>query len=416
MFTDWDTYTSLIRAGRYKKLCRVRFLNPNGSPRLVIDNDPMNPETAAFVESGSVSVNLQNGVRRTASITLANADGTFDFSASGVWFGTEIAIDMGILMPDGTEFYIPQGVYRVVNPSEDVQSDGTRAQFSLTDKWAGIDGTLNGVLESTYAVNAGTNIFSPIASILKLDRGDGRPFDNVTPIFTEYYNGKSQALPGGGTAALTDAPYDLLVDSDNGTVADVVLGLCAFVNAWVGYDRSGRLRIDPSQDDILDTDKPVSWRFSADEAQIISLAYEAKVQDVVNDYIVLGNMTSDYVQPAARAVNADPRSDTNVNLIGRRTVRDPRPDFGTVKMCADYAEWKLKRQAALMKAVEVRTNQIFHIDENTIIEIVRTDKPGNPVEQHLVMGFTLPISSTEPMTIQAVSVHDFPSVTVYTNE
>ena len=403
------------------KISRLRFLQPDGSTAFTVDNDPRQKRSGAFIRSGSLSVNLQNGTRRTASVQLADVDGEFDYNVNKVWFGTEIAVDMGILTGngttvDGTEIWFPQGVFRVNQATQNVHPNGVTMDYSLTDKWAGIDGTLTGTLESTYTVSKGTNIFAPIVTLLGLDRGDGEPYDNMAPLFTEYYNNKTQKLQDGTTVPLTDAPYDMTVDSDDGTVADMVLALCGAVNAWVGYDRSGRLRIDPSQDDILDEDKPVSWRFSLAEAQVTGLAYDYQIGDVFNDYIVLGYMTSDYVQPAARAVNEDPMSPVCVSRIGRRTKRDPQPNFATVRMCADYAEWKVKRTAILRSAVSVSCNQVFHLDENTIIEIVRTDKPGSPTERHLVQGFTLPFSGTDLMTIEAVSVHDFPTITIYTNE
>ena len=408
----WEQYEDLLRRGYFIKLCRLRFLNPDGTTAFALDNDPYNQKNRTFIAGGTLTVNLQNGTRRTADVTLDNRDGEFDYNYNRVWFGTEIALDMGLVLPGDVEFYLPQGVFRVVNPEEAVNPGELTAHFQLTDKWAGIDGTLHGALEASYIVNVGTNIFSPIASILKQDRGDGEPYDRVDPCFTEYYNGKTQTVPGGGIASLTDAPYTLTEDSDTGTVASLTLGLCGMVNAWVGYDKTGRLRVDPSQDDIDDSDKPVLWRFSLDKAQIIGLAYQSKIPDVVNDYIVVGMQMDDYTQPAARAMNYDPASTTNINLIGRRTKRESRPEFATQTICEDYAEWMMKRAAVLHKAVSVQCNQIFHLEENGLIEIVRTDKTPATAELHLIQGFTLPLTGTEPMTITATSVHDFPNATI----
>lgn len=412
--TQWTAYEKALRTGQFSKLARLRFLNPDGTTAFSVDNDPMNPKSGAFIQSGSVTVNLQNGTRRTADVTLANADGAFDYNVQKVWFGSEIAVDMGLRLTDGTELYFPQGVYRVTGPGETVEPNAKTVHFSLTDKWAGIDGTMNGTLEGSYIVNAGTNIFSPIASILKMDRGDGQPFDREIPVFTDYYNGKTQNLPDGTLAAITDSPYTLTVDSEEGTVAEVILGLAEMLTAWVGYDPTGRLRVEPSQNDIMDTEKPVAWRFSLNEAQVIGLAYNVQLQDVKNDYIVCGMMGDDYYQPAARAQNLDPRSDTNINLIGRKTKRESRPEFATRTICLDYAEWMVKRTTVLHRAVTVKCDQIFHLTENTLIEIVRSDLPDSPVEKHLVQGFTLPFSGTETMSITATSVHDFPSITLST--
>ena len=86
-------------------------------------------------------------------------------------------------------------------------------------------------------------------------------------------------------------------------------------------------------------------------------------------------------------------------------------DYYSDEMCQAYAEWQLKRYAVLGKTVTLTTTQMFHIVENQIITIRREDKPGAPVERHLVQGFTRPIGQTGTMTINAVSVNDFPIAT-----
>lgn len=409
---QWIAYEKALRSGEFLKLVRMNFLNPDGSVAFSLDNDPMNRRSGPWIRDGNVTCNLQNGARWSAQITLDNTDEVYDYNVNKVWFGTEISLEMGALLQDGSEIYFPMGVYRVSNPQERVAGNGRTITYSLADKWAGLDGTLNGVLESSYIVDVGTNIFSPIASLLATDRGDGQPYDRETPVFTEYYNGKTQLLPSGSSVPVTDSPFTLTVDNDEGTVADVILGLADMLVALVGYDASGRLRVDPSQNDILDSDKPVGWRFSLDEAQVTELAYESRISDVRNDYIVLGQMMDDYTQPAARVQNLDPMSDTNVNLIGRRTKRESKPEFATQRICEDYAVWMLKRAAVLHKAVTVTCNQVFHLSVNELIEIVRTDKGSDETERHLIQSFTIPMGSTQPMTITATSVHDFPTVTV----
>lgn len=396
----------------FVKLCRLRFLQPDGSTAFALDNNPRNRRSGAFIAEGTISCNLQNGTRRTASVTLSNLDGAYDYSVNKVWFGQEIAIDEGLILSNGEEYYIQQGIFCVESPVETVEPGKRTAQYNLTDKWAMLDGTLFGYLEGTYEAKMGTNIFAPIQALLKLDRGNGLPVDRVTPIFTEYYNGKTQALPDGTTAKLTDAPYTLRVEGESGSYADVVLGLAAMVNAWTGYDATGALRLDPSQDDILDTNKPVLWQFSMEETQILGAAYTVKNTEVYNDYIVIGELLDDNSQPAGRATNLDPMSDTNVQTIGRKTFRESAAGYATKRQCEDLAVWRLKRATGLQKAVSIQCTQMFHIEEGNLVTVVRTDKPGAPVERHLIMGFERPLASTGPMTITAVSVNDYPNATV----
>ena len=366
-----NDYRKMLR-GPFTKLCRLRFLQPDGSTAFALDNNPTGRFAGAFIADGSLSVNLNNGQRRTASVTLANLDGAFDYNINRVWFGNRIALDEGLVLSDGTDFYIQQGVFLAKDPVETVEPAKRTAQYDLVDKWADLDGTLFGYLESTYEVRTGTNVFAPIAALLKLDRGNGELVDNVVPVFTEYYNGKTQQLADGSTAKLTDAPYTLRVDSD----------------------------------------KPLAWQFSQSEAELLGAAYTEKNTEVYNDFIVIGEAVNNSPQVAARAQNIDPASSTNVNRIGRKTVRYRAAGYSTKRQCEDLAVWKLKRSAVLQKSVSVSCSQIMHLNENELISIVRNDKPGSPVERHLVQGFTRPLTWSGPMQISAVSVQDFPTATV----
>lgn len=404
-------YLNMLRKP-FHKLCRLRFLQPDGSTAFALDNNPKNKKSSAFISDGTITCNLQNGKRRSATVKLSNVDGDFDYNVNNIWFGTEIALDEGIVLSDESDYYIQQGIFLVESPVESLMPNQRTVTLNLVDKWANLDGTLFGYLDATYEVTTGTNIFTPIQALLNLDRGNGQKVDRVSPIYTEYYNGKTQTLPDGSTASLVNAPYTLRIDSENGSYADVVLGLAEMVNAWVGYDSTGALRIDPSQDDILDTDKPIVWAFSMDEVTFLGADYTVKNTEVYNDYIVIGELLDDNTQPSGRATNNDPNSDTNVQTIGRKTVRESAAGYATDKQCEDLAVWKLKRATGLQRAVSISCSQLMHIEENNLCTIVRTDKDGSPVERHLITGFTRPLSSRGDMKLQAVSVNDFPVATI----
>lgn len=403
--TKYESYLSSLRQP-FQKLVRLRFLNPDGSTAFVLDNDPMNRKATAFLSSGELHCNLQNGQRRTASVTLSNVDQQFDYNVNALWFGQEVALDEGVLLPDGEMIYFQQGVFLLESPQETLRPSERTITYNLVDKWANLDGTLYGNLEGAYEVPVGTNIFQPITALLNEDKGNGLPVDGTTPVYTSYYNGKTQELPDGTSVPLTDTPYTLRIDGESGTIADVVTGLTGMLNAWVGYDNTGALRVDPSQDDLLDTAKPVAWRFQLEDFSFLGATYTIKNTEVYNDYIVVGEQLDDYTQPYGRATNNNPESDTNVQLIGRKTIREHRAGFATNTQCQDLADWMLKRSSILQKSISISCSQILHINENELVEIVRTDKPGSPVERHLIMGFSRPLNGTEQMTIDSVSVND----------
>ena len=417
MATRFQQYLDMLR-GDFTKLAKLEFLNPDGTVAYVLDNNALNKRSGAFIQNGNISCNKNNGKRRQATVTLSNLDNEYEYAVNRIWFGQQLRLSEGLILADGTEYYIPQGVFEIENPEETLKPGQKQVTYSLVDKWANLDGTLFGNLEDVYEVTVGTNIFDAIAALLLLDRytmenGGNDPVDPVAPLFTDWYNGKTQTLTDGTTVSLIEAPHDFLSNS-TGTMADVVLGLNDMIAGDIGYNQVGRLVINPSQDDILDTDKPILWEFTPDEKTFLGADYKPKPADVYNDVIVVGATSDTNETPRGRARNLDPASDTCVSRIGLKTTRIEMNDYYSDQMCIDYAEWQLKRYSVLSKEVSVSCTQMFHIVENELITLQRTDKPGSPVERHLVTGFSRPIGQTGAMTINCVSVNDFPIATIIT--
>lgn len=396
----------------FRKLCRLEFLQPDGSVAFVLDNNPKNRRSKAFIQGGNLNVNLQNGQRRQANVTLSNVDNAYEYSVNKIWFGQEIRLSEGLILPDGSDFYLPQGLFLVKDPKESLMPNQKTASYTLVDKWSALDGSLGGTLDGIYEIPMGSPIFLALAQLLKENKGNGQPVDRMTPVFTDYYNNLTTTLPDGSVVSNITAPYTLRVDGENGTIADVALGLATMLAAWIGYDQTGRLRIDPSQDDILDTQKPIQWAFTPTEKQFLGAAYTVKNADMYNDVIITGESLGSNPVANARATNLDPASDTNVNLVGRKIKRESKQGYYTDDICEAYAIFKLKRMTVLQKAVSIESSQLFHINENNLVTIRRSDKPGSPIERHLIQGFSRPLATAGAMTISAISVNDFPMATV----
>lgn len=407
----WQAYLNTLKT-EFVKLARLEFLNPDGSVAFALDNNPMNSRSGAFIQDGTLTVNLQNGKRRCANVTLSNLDGAYDYNVNKLWFGQQVRLSEGLVLPDGSDFYIPQGVFYVMNPEENYLPENKTVKLNLEDKWCYLDGTLFGRLDGIYEVPLNRNIFVAIQSLLELPRGNGYPVDNVTPLFTEYYNTQTTTLPDGSTISDLLMPYTYRCESDSGTYADIILEMNKILAGWIGYDPTGRLRLDPSQDDIVDSDKPIMWTFTPNEQQFLGATYTVKNSDVYNDIIITGEALSEYSNVAGRACNYDPSSDTNINLIGKKTYRESAAGYASRRQCEDLAVFKLKRQTVLQKSVSIKSQQLFHIQENQLVTILRPDKPGSPMERHLVTGFSRPIGQTGEMTIQATSVQDFPVASI----
>ena len=427
-----EKYAAYLKAvsGSFRKLTKLEFLQPDNSVAFALGGMGQKfpipgRDTRAFLQSGTLSVSLQNGARRNASVDLANRDAAFDYAVTKLWFGRRLRLSMGVLLPDGTEFYLPQGVFEILNPSSLYAPGQKTTTLSLSDKWCVLDGSLGGGLEASYTVQNGVNIFGVITSLLRLSRfsygstsDETQMFDSVPPVYTTYYNGKTySATDSDGVIttdiAMTDVPYEITAER-GGTMGELILKLNEMLAGWIGYDATGALRLEPSQDDIDDADKAVLFEFSPENSTLLSLSETTQNTEIYNDITFVGEGLSEEVV-WARAVNEDPASDTSVNLIGRRILVEENSDYWNTQQCASLARWMLKRKTARHKSVSISCGQLFHLAENRLVSVKRTDKPGSPIEKHLIQGYTIPIASTGAMSISCVSVTDIPNYTITTS-
>ena len=408
-------------------LTKIEFLNPNNTVAYALDGTYKRkygyPDSRAFLQDGTVNISLNNGQRRTASIRFENLDNAFDYAINKLWFGRRVRLLKGVTLKDGSEYYISQGVFYLNSPKTGWKPNSRTAEYSLVDKWAYLDGTLFGNLENTYEVPAfvsgstteRTNIFEAMQGILQLSIFDHKytpdkvkQVDNAKPIFTDYYNNRYTTI-NGQQVAMNLMPKTVTT-SMGGTYGKVLLDLNSLIAGWIGYDSNGALRVDASADDLNDADKPVMWKIYDNSKTFFGFDETANPSQVYNDIIVWGeNLDGGVV--GARATNYDPTSDTNANLIGLKTYVESSDINYTNEQCQALANWYLKRKTVLQKSVTISCSQMFHLRENNLISVLRSDKPNKPIEKHLIQAISIPLSEKGSCQITATSVNDFPEVT-----
>lgn len=407
-----------------RPLTKIEFLNPDNTVAYALDGTYKRrygyPDSRAFLQDGTINISLNNGQRRTASIRFENLDNAFDYAINKLWFGRRVRLLKGVTLKDGSEFYISQGIFYLNSPKTGWKPNSRTAEYSLVDKWAYLDGTLFGNLENTYEVpmmtdGKRTDIFEAMQGILDLSIYDhkytldiDKRVDNIKPIFTNYYNNRYTTI-NGQQVAMNLMPKTVTT-SMGGTYGKVLLDLNALIAGWIGYDSNGALRVDASADDLNDTDKPVMWKFDENSKTFFGLDETANPSQVFNDVIVWGEGLNGEVV-GARATNYDPTSDTNANLIGLKTNVESSDINYTNEQCQALANWYLKRKTVLQKSVTISCSQMFHLQENNLISVLRSDKPGKPIEKHLIQAISIPLSEKGSCSITATSINDFPEVT-----
>lgn len=415
----------------FKKIVRLEFLQPDGSVAFSLGNERQNGymtsrRTQSFIQDGSLSVTFQNGQRRKATVKLENLDNAYSYAVNHIWFGQQLRLKMGMHLPDGSDIIFPQGVFYITNPDSVFSPKERTVTYNLVDKFGALDGTVGGLLHNSHYIAQKRNIFFAMRDLLRLDKYDLenstndklRMVDSTVPIFTSYYNNLGaveHVLSDGSVLSIpyTSTAYDITTGA-NGKISDVIDELNNNLVAWYGYDQTGAFRVEPSQDEISDVHKPILYSFTPLNSVLCSLSESCQTGEVYNDVIVCGQ-GSKFANYYGRATNYDPKSPTNVKKIGLRTLWKDEANLCSKEQCKGYAEWLLKRKSTLPRAVTITCQQMFHLMENRLVTIKRTDKAGAPVERHCIQSYTIPIGDTGSMSISATSVEDYPVITTMVN-
>ena len=409
-YTRYGEYLEKLRQPHISAT-KIEWLNPDGTVAFDITDDA--------IQSGTLNVQYQNGVRVTADILLNNWDQTYDVNADKIWFGQQVRISRGLYLDDGTPFLIPKGVFYVSNPDQVYAPTQRTTHLSLVDKWGYLDGSLFGNLDGIYQLNIGDDLFVALRELLLKDRGNGIPYDSVPPILPSYYIGRttraaytklitnidSSGMEFTSTeieyrdVPVVQCPYTSRIEA-SGTIADVILEIAKMLVANVGYDASGRLCIEPNNTDMTNHTRPIQWNFRTTENSLLSVSYNFPLSDVYNTVTVTGASLNG-LQTKGFSQNADARSGTSVSRIGVKCYSEEQSSYYTTLQCQEMADYLLKQKSSLLATTTIESVPIYHIRENELVTLERPEV-SNAVELYLVTGYSMPMGQTGSMTINAV--------------
>ena len=403
---DYSEYLYTLKTN-YRPAIKIEWVNNDGSSYGEITN--------SYVDmSGTVSVSMENGTRRTADIELDNSNGEFSVDVYNLWYGKMVKLWMGLYLSDGSPYYFPQGVFYVNSVEESNTPLQRTVSLHLIDKWCFLDGTMWGNLDGIYIVPNGSNIYDALTKLLKTSRftgenvdeagePQGNAVDPIMPNLSSYYLTKTYK-DGETTYNAIDTPYEIRMEYGK-TYADILLEFATILGAYIYYDVDGRLTIEPTQDDIVDSSKPILWTFTPNEQEFLSEDSSHDFGTFYNDIIVIG-YTTNGKQAKGRAQNKNTASPTAVQIVGIKTY-PPYEDtaYYTDEQCNELAEYYLKRQTIKQRSVQISSAPMFHLRENRLIECVRPYTMEK--EALLISGYDLPIGTTGTMSITATSVNEF---------
>lgn len=347
-------------------------------------------DVSSYVIDNSISYSgeYKNGQTRSVSFTVNNKDGFWNPSPvkGVVWAGTKVKLYSGILCDD-IVYWISKGVFVMKNPSYD--EDERTASLQFADKFATLDGTLGGKLQTDYKINAGTPIYQAISTLLQLDTGNGVKFDLKPIVFPSKHAG-------------VVTPYTLEVTHSN-SIGDIILELANIISCDAFYNEEGYLTLQPA-DDLLDVaNKSVLWRFGDKCLSRTSTDYNTDFEGVINIVCVVGaNINGAIVKHISTNDNA--KSPSNIYMMPIKFEYISDSNISTYELCEVRADYELQKKSVVAMTYNFECLYMPFIEANSVV--LYTDAEKGIYNQRLFVTSVSTSGSRVNMT--CTNVEDLP--------
>lgn len=238
---------------------------------------------------GSVSVDGTAAIRRSCSVTIIDPLGTVtpEGAHSDIApYGSEIRPYRGVRYDDGTEEYVPLGVFRISDVSvSDTATGGVEISIEAYDRSRTIQ---RDKFTDTYVIPAGTNIMTAIKTLVEQTFPDIE-YDTVS------------------TTRVTTAPMVFDVNDDPW---EAITTLALSLGCTPYFDVYGRFIVAPASDaDALSS--PDFILVEGEDCPMTSLSRQFSDEPGFNGVIVIGESPGDDLPPVRKEVwDEEPTSPT----------------------------------------------------------------------------------------------------------
>lgn len=347
--------------------------------------------------SGSISINYQQGVRRSCSFTLSDTFGKYRPMSNDNIFGfnTKFKIYVGLEnIQTGETYWFSQGIFYTTNPTSSHANSNKTVTVNGVDKF-GIFTSDTGYnqLEGTYIVPAKSKLYAVVKDILSLELGNGYIIDPKEPHidsqFIDY-----------------ELPYDIK-KSPGSYMGDILIELGNVLGADIYYDTNGVLTITSGTTDITYSKQSSIWDFSDVLPEYSNGSVSLNTIDAINIVKVVGNQVNDSEIYIGNAENHNPLSPTAIEKIGRKIYYEESANLPNQARADEYAKYVLNSKSIIQTAIAFSSTLIPHLDVNRVITITDDYYKYNQ-ERFIIQSITLPLDARTLMSISCNNIASLP--------
>lgn len=402
-------------------------------------------------DSGSISINYQQGVRRSCSLTLINAnenlkltEGKYSLGENSLWIDTKFKLYIGIRVPkfstilsqeidynkakedllyedndssslsyrkdtQKTEediYWFSQGVYLLTDPN--VLRDMSKKTITINgvDKFGvfGSETNFNST-DAGYKIEENSKVGNVISSILEFDKGNGLPLDVVEP----YIDPNTKVLVTEETGEVPVAQVGLPFEIEKlpeTYFGDILIDLANIYACDIYYDTEGRLHFEKGNEQQSMDDFASLWDYSDKETEYFAPQLNYDFKSVYNVVKVIGNNpVKDLYEYVAK--NTDPSSPTRIALIGEKAFYIESSFCYSSERAKDFANYLLRKKSMIPLTLSFQSSFIPHLDVNKIITI--TDDYYKYFQQRfIIQSLTIPLSTKSLIDVECTNAAIIP--------
>lgn len=384
-------YISLVKASVIKPKFKIELLDLYENTIGEITKD------ISADNSGSISINYQQGVRRSCSFTLSDTFGKYRPMSNDNIFGfnTKFKIYVGLEnIQTGETYWFSQGIFYTTNPTSSHANSNKTVTVNGVDKF-GIFTSDTGYnqLEGTYIVPAKSKLYAVVKDILSLELGNGYMIDPKEPhIDAEFIN--------------YELPYDIK-KSPGSYMGDILIELGNVLGADIFYDTNGILNITSGTTDVTYSKQSSIWDFSDVLPEYSNGSVSLNTIDAINIVKVVGNQVNDSEIYIGNAENHNPLSPTAIEKIGRKIYYEESANLPNQARADEYAKYVLNSKSIIQTAIGFSSTLIPHLDVNRVITIT-DDYYKYEQERFIIQSITLPLDSKTLMSISCNNIASLP--------
>lgn len=370
---EFAQYRDLLKTNVRRPRVKVEFLREDETPYFQVTH---------LLESsgGSLSIQKQNGLRRSVDLTLINVDNYFVPNPDSFWIGQKFKLYLGFEDEGQQTFWFQQGVFVIENPSVTSSPEGSTISIHGLDKFCLLDGTLGGELNSGLLLEAEDPAVTAIEQLMLLSL-------DPTPHLIILEDLQDEILP-----------YEIYKEMGEVTIGEILQEIAQIYSCSVYYNEYGYLVFDKDEaDELLE----VLWDFSDDEYNYLGGSRSFLWSEVFNSVMVIGDSilgeTFFYT-----AKNEDLLSPTSIPNLGYERIKIIKRELlDTVAKCKELAEYYLKYLTAVQDSVDISCIPMYHLNPDAAITL-KDSKLGLQKERYTILGITIPFEVGSSASINCV--------------